>query len=106
MTRLETFRIVRDHLLNQNKRSVIGVICQYRGPDGTKCAAGCLIRDDQYLPEMEGLYCNCEMIGKIIRDNGHDPDFVHRLQSIHDEIPVDVWPYVLQKIEDELNVLA
>lgn len=28
--------------------------CYYRGPNGTKCAAGFLIPDDQYNPDFEG----------------------------------------------------
>lgn len=29
--------------------------CRYRGPNGTKCAAGFLIPDDKYKPEFEGV---------------------------------------------------
>jgi hypothetical protein len=53
----EVFDQVANHLLTQNKRSVSATdntLCVYRSPDGLKCAAGCLIADDEYDPRMEG----------------------------------------------------
>ena len=44
---------VRDHLLKQGVRSKESGSCLYRGPNETACAAGCLIRDDLYSPELE-----------------------------------------------------
>ncbi|MDO5609506.1 MAG: hypothetical protein Q4G62_01760, partial [Pseudomonadota bacterium] len=40
------------HLLTQNERSILDFadpgLCAYRGMRGLKCAAGCLIADDEY----------------------------------------------------------
>ena len=62
-TAQEVFDQVAKHLLTQMKKSVAKRAaesasdskdyCMYRGFDGTKCAAGCLISDDEYKPEFE-----------------------------------------------------
>lgn len=55
----EVFNIVSLHLLKQVKRSTKHLknswflACAYRGNEGMKCAAGVLIPDDKYEPEME-----------------------------------------------------
>lgn len=62
MTLQEIFDTVVAHLHTQGKRSrftcsfddiKITVSCAYRGEDGTKCAYGVLIPDDEYNPKME-----------------------------------------------------
>lgn len=52
--------IIRDHLAKQRAKSSVTLIngqevCRYRGEDGMMCAVGCLIPDDKYDPEMEGV---------------------------------------------------
>lgn len=50
----EIFDTVAEHLFRQGTRSyAMDRGCLYRGPDGTKCAVGCLIQDDDYTPNME-----------------------------------------------------
>ena len=79
----------------------------YRGDNGTKCAAGCLIPDSKYEPRFEGCTINwtdqlvvpfeelrfttqsAVMLRRIIASEGHDPDFVRELQSLHDEENID-----------------
>lgn len=55
---------IEQHLIQQKARAVQpGVLigpdisdrCQYRTDAGLMCAAGCLIPDEKYTPEMEGL---------------------------------------------------
>ena len=44
----EIFDTVSVHLLTQNEKSQESDFyrsCLYRGPNGTKCAVGCLIKD-------------------------------------------------------------
>lgn len=54
MDNQEAFDIVKRHLLTQKKISVNHEgVCQYRGPDGLKCAIGALIPDEIYNPTME-----------------------------------------------------
>lgn len=48
---------IRDHLTKQKARAVLpnGQSCVYRDEDGNKCAIGCLIPDELYTPEVEGM---------------------------------------------------
>lgn len=59
MTGQEIFDSVLAHLRKQGKASVNDVddmeLCQYRGPDGTSCAVGCLIPDELYDPLIENV---------------------------------------------------
>lgn len=55
--------------------------CYYRHPDdGRKCAVGCLIKDSEYYPEMEGA--QSESLGFF--DGGELSDFVADAQLAHD----------------------
>ena len=55
MTPQEIFDTVVTHLRGMEKPSAYGDgSCAYRGMDGAKCAAGVLIPDEIYSPEMEG----------------------------------------------------
>ena len=61
-TRSEIFNYVVEHLRRQGKQSVLsaqrldrdGPTCAYRGAEGTMCAVGALITDDEYNPSWEG----------------------------------------------------
>ena len=46
---------VEQHLIKQKARSVDvdNSACMYRGQNGLMCAAGCLIPDDRYTPNLE-----------------------------------------------------
>ena len=95
-TEQEVFDQVYIHLLTQNKKSRDRTTCLYRY-NGLKCAAGCLISDNEYQPEMEGrnwylLYTNFN-----ITNNHHN--LINDLQIIHDKKAVEDW-------ENELSILA
>ena len=57
MDKQQLFDTCVDHLFAQRTRSfdIEREICMYRGPNGTKCAVGALIKDEYYSEEMEGL---------------------------------------------------
>lgn len=55
MKKQEVFDAVAKHLIRQNRPAQVEGSCKYRTPSGLKCAAGCLITDCEYKPEMEGL---------------------------------------------------
>lgn len=54
-TTMEVFQFVEHHLLTQNaqSRSQEDGTCCYHGDRHLKCAAGCLISDDEYTPKFE-----------------------------------------------------
>ena len=57
--RQSLFDYVARHLLRQNAQSLVifgdrnDNSCVYRGPNGLKCAAGCLIEDRLYTADLE-----------------------------------------------------
>lgn len=87
----ETFDTVARHLFKQGKQAIRQPpkqetekgICLYRGPNGTKCAAGCLIPDSEYKASFEG--CGIAAIRQscksLMQHQGH---LVQDLQNAHD----------------------
>lgn len=76
MTKQEIFDRVATHLLTQGRRSDADDgegkrECLYRGPNGLKCAVGCLIADEHYTVAVEGLGVSWAF--------GLDPDLEHVL---------------------------
>jgi len=101
-TAQEVYDQVKAHLLQQNARSEHNGSCLYRGPGGLKCAAGCLIGDDEYFPEMESSWDDL-VYDKSVPD-AHE-ELINRLQEIHDSRDVKNWGKCLSELalEFELN---
>lgn len=111
MTDQEIYNKVRKHLLTQMKRSKTEDGCCYVSPDGTRCAAGCLLPDG-YVPPPD--YNTGVSVHGISIDDGapevmYDAFRDHRelltlLQSIHDgRDPVD-WKTRLDKVAAQYNL--
>ena len=110
-TEQELFTTVATHLLQQLQVSIncMGE-CQYRGPNNMRCAIGCLIADDDYVPDMEG---------KIIKDlfaiypdnpsvsamSDVEPALVYELQRLHDERETYRWRSELERIAERRNLI-
>lgn len=66
--------------------------CRYRGPNGLKCAAGHLIPDEMYSPELEGEHIlavfsdNAMIFGEHV--DGPEKSFAYRMQTAHDSFEV------------------
>lgn len=98
----EVFNIMYKHLLTQNKKCFITVDnekdirCRYRGLDGMKCAAGCLIPDEKYSESME----NVGWIGLTNRDQvpREHREMIHDAQMIHDWFEPELWKSELEKL--------
>lgn len=91
MKNQEIFETVSRHLFKQGKRSVSGSgsCCLYRGPNGTSCAVGCLIPDDQYNPGMEyisvdRLIENFVDTTPVLKSLKRNVGLLAELQSAHD----------------------
>ncbi len=89
MSKQKIFEKVITHLIKQGVRSVSPDIgCLYRGPNGTKCAIGCLLTDKIYSSDMEsnnvsGLISDFRnMLPKYIVEN---EEFLSELQHLHDD---------------------
>lgn len=109
-TAQQVFNQVRDHLLAQGRRSLLypgnedralSVQCAYRSPDGLKCAAGCLMSDEEYRPEFDStLHFNrkptsCGWVTGIIEKYKAAPlehaGLITDLQEVHDYSPPERW---------------
>lgn len=86
-TRQQMFNIVYNYFIhNKSPLSYAeeGDFCYYRGPNGTRCAAGLLIKDKDYIPYMEGK--SFWIIGHYIPYiKQEDHNFVGELQGAHDD---------------------
>lgn len=91
-TAQEVFDQVAIHLLKQNQRAYRPAdgSCMYRTPSGLKCAAGCLISDDEYTPEFEdNNWVDLATAQRIVPDS--HLDLIRALQCVHDNYDPNVW---------------
>lgn len=94
-TAQEVFEQVARHLLTQKQPARINywVKCQYRLENGLKCAAGCLIADDEYdasrMEDEKDTSWNALVKHKVVPD-AHK-DLIIGLQHIHDNIAPNYW---------------
>ena len=102
-TAQEVYSQVRNHLLTQKiKSKEEGKGCVYRGPDGLKCAAGCLISDEEYREEMERQPWSF-LVGKVLVPKVHGR-LIAELQRIHDQQAATRWEYCLNKLAADFNL--
>lgn len=98
-TAQEVFDQVAKHLLTQNKTSysddAVG-ICAYRGSEGLKCAAGCIIADDEYNPSWEQQGWTVLVDSRVVPLKHHD--LIRSLQLIHDDYDTDRWRELLDEL--------
>lgn len=102
----EVFDQVRDHLLKQMAKSLDrkkgGYKCAYRGDNGLTCAAGCLIGDEEYTSEMEGMgWASLVYKFDITKNNSR---LINELQMIHDATFPEYWELELEKLAKRYNL--
>lgn len=84
----ELFEYIAKHLIQQGGRATDNSVCAYRGTHGRTCAAGCVIPDKLYRPDMEGSVVNSDhfpLPASLRRHTG----LVRDLQLVHDTSLVD-----------------
>lgn len=101
-TAQEVFDQVAAHLLQQNKKSgQADGSCMYRYGE-LKCAAGCLIGDDEYREEYEGVQW-----AFLVQDgtvpSAHE-DLIDALQGVHDSYDPSAWRKHLRRVAHENNL--
>lgn len=103
-TAQQVFDQVARHMLTQNARSTNGAVCKYR-EGGLKCAAGCLIGENEYLPELENKsWSVLQGRGKVPKEHA---DLICELQRVHDgRIDVFNWPLHLRQLAKNENLSA
>lgn len=97
-TEQEVFDQVVIHLFTQKTKSVDGnnETCVYRTPDGKKCAAGCLISDEEYDSDIEGEAWT-KLVEKGFAPNAH-VKLISALQRVHDHFTPHEWYQALHII--------
>lgn len=108
-TAQEVYNQVKEHLLTQRKQCAKGDTgCSYRNDDGLKCAAGALIADEEYLPEMDVVeevgtaWCNLIERG-LVPSTEHDA-LITSLQIVHDTEEVHHWETEIMRVAVEHNL--
>jgi hypothetical protein len=101
-TAQEVFDQIALHLITQGKRSERANYCAYKSKGGLKCAAGCLISDDEYNPGLESLNWLDLMVKKMV-PNEHG-GLILELQNIHDRGSVSNWPVQLKTLASIHNL--
>jgi len=102
-TEQEVFDQAAGHLLKQMAQSKHALGCAYRGNDGLKCAAGCLIADDEYSEEFENRGW-AVLVRNIPNFPKKHRELIQGLQTIHDVRPPMCWPYYLQELAREYKL--
>jgi len=96
-TKEEVFEQVKTHLLTQRKKSITDFgECLYKF-ETLKCAAGCLIGDDEYKSEIEDR--TWHVLVKEKRVPNYHENLIRKLQRIHDDKEVEQWEEELNKID-------
>lgn len=104
-TAQEVFDQVARHLLTQGKKSISenNQYCMYRGFNGTKCAAGCLISDDEYKPEFEN-HNWLHLSGSNYLVPEEHCYLIMKLQDIHDGHEPEDWRVKLNNLAEESDL--
>lgn len=102
MSKQEIFTRVAVHLLRQGEPSMNSGQCQYRGPNGLKCAVGVLIPDELCTPSFLEFENGAGVMsadvqkalitaGVLREDDFASFIFLRDLQIIHDTCPPTDW---------------
>lgn len=92
-----------NHLRKQGEKSFEDEICQYRTSNGLKCAAGCLIADDEYSSEFEGCIWT-DLIDQMNIESAHST-LISELQVVHDLMKVENWEENFIHVAREFNLV-
>lgn len=109
-TEQEVFDQVVNHLRKQGIKSARFEdagnepleFCMYRSPEGYKCAAGCLIADNEYSATMEGNTWD-----DLIETHGVTDRHCHlirELQHVHDACGVEYWEKAFERTAERFGL--
>jgi hypothetical protein len=113
MNQQEIFDKVATHLITQGVQALRNpagragptMVCAYRGDNGTMCAAGCLIPDEEYKSWFEGTPWGdvSYKIPSLASLTDRDHELISSLQFVHDW--EDSW-YTIDILKDRLSTVA
>lgn len=88
MTAQKIFNIVCGHLFVQGRKSVDDVSCLYFGPNGTRCAVGCLMTEADAKHADDGAYGISEVLRMPnMQQHQEHALLLLKLQRAHDSGP-------------------
>jgi len=102
-TEQEIYDQVKQHLLNQGCKSEDSASCMYRDVNGNKCAAGCLMSDDEYTAQFEGNSWHDLIIDRKV--TSVHAGLIAKLQDVHDRRSVNSWSRELKKVAVAHNLI-
>lgn len=91
------FDQIARHLLTQNAKALeqiatdVNPACRYRGDNGTKCAAGILIADEEYTRDFERIGSWNSLVIRGYAPVDHAA-LIIALQHVHDGGSPSTWP--------------
>ena len=99
----QQFNKVYIHLITQGEKSLSEAAessngCSYRGDNGLMCAAGCMIPDEKYTPEMEGFSWDLLCMEYPEAETWLDRELGLHVQLIHDTTEPYRWDYQLRDV--------
>ena len=71
MTLRQVEEKILTHLKAQGRRSKVRSSCRYRGPNGLRCAIGCLIDDKHYYAGLECLGATSLEVAHALEASGY-----------------------------------
>jgi hypothetical protein len=94
----EIYQKCRTHLLTQGEKSLEAkyVNCRYRTADGLSCAVGCLIFEELYDPDIEGLTVSKSWGTGVVTNWA----LLRDLQNVHDTFFPEDWATELDALAD------
>ena len=100
MTPQEAFDISTRGIISQGGPSMNGESCVYRARDGKKCAAGWLLPDSEYKPEMDGKKMTSRAIEFFVKSGVLS--LIDSLQLAHDEASglSPFWSYWKKRLQE------
>ena len=108
----EVYDFIANHLLTQGckaERSDKALSCVYRlEQEGRvlRCAAGCLIPDEDYKAEFEkGGSWKSIVHGYFPEEGMYHIDLIAALQSLHDSSSMYDWPGALTRVAIDFNLI-
>jgi hypothetical protein len=102
-TAQEVFDQVKTHLLKQGEKSVNNRdACVYKSINGNKCAAGCLISDEEYTRKFEGMNWISLSFKMLVPLNHRE--LIVDLQLIHDKRNLIDWKNELKDLANKHNL--
>lgn len=109
-TEQEVFDQVVNHLRKQGKQSFSKQGgCAYRGKEGLKCAAGCLISDKEYEEKWEETDWKTLVKFHFPKEWTYHSNLIQDLQDVHDTGIVvdniqDVWEEGFKRVANTYNL--